>query len=180
MRRAHLLAAFTAQRIGEIVPAEWAEIDFEVGVWAVPRARMKRKETARGAHVVPLPPLLLAQLREWRRADGAGARYLCPAPRGDGHVTREAVEKFYRRGLGLSRKHSPHSWRSVFSTWARDAGKDDDLVEVQLDHATGTTTQTSYDRAKRIERRQELVTWHETTLIAARDGATVLPMVRER
>ena len=36
---------------------------------------------------------------------------------------REAVEKFYRRGLKLTGKHSPHSWRSVLSTWANDAGE---------------------------------------------------------
>jgi integrase len=67
----------------------------------------------------------------------------------------------------------------VLSTWARDAGKDRDAVEAQLDHATGSTTETSYDRSKRLERRREIVTWHEAGLIAARDGATVLPLERE-
>jgi integrase len=64
----------------------------------------------------------------------------------------------------------------VLSTWARDAGKDRDAVEAQLDHATGSTTETSYDRAKRLERRREIVAWHEAGLIAARNGATVLPI----
>jgi len=45
-------------------------------------------------------------MREWRRIDGKDAVYVCPAPRGDGHVTREAVEKFYRRGLNLTGQHS--------------------------------------------------------------------------
>jgi len=98
-----------------------------------------------------------------------------PAPRDDAAITREAIEKFYRRGLALTGKHSPHSWRSVLSTWARDAGKDADVIEAQLDHATGTTTQTSYDRASRFDRRRELLVWYEASLIAARDGALVLP-----
>jgi integrase len=178
VRRAHLIAAFTAQRIGEIVPAKWSEMDLESGIWTVPRERMKRKEAARGDHVVPLPLHLLADLKQWKDLDGDNAEYVCPAPRGEGFATREAVEKFYRRGLDLAGRHSPHSWRTVLSTWARDAGKDGDAVEAQLDHATGTITQTSYDRAKRLERRRELMHWHEEEMIAARNGAVVIPFSR--
>ena len=176
VRRAHLLAVFTAQRIGEIVGATWDEVDLQSAVWSIPRDRMKRKDEERGPHDVPIPPALLQQMREWRRADGDDAVYLCPSPHGEGPVTREAVEKFYRRGLQLTGKHSPHSWRSVLSTWANDAGEDSDAVEAQLDHVTGGTTKTSYDRAKRLQRRADLMSWHEQALIAARDGARVVDL----
>jgi integrase len=175
VRRAHLLTVFTAQRIGEIVPATWDEIDLRAGTWTIPRERMKRKDTERGPHVVPLPPLLLDQMREWKRTDGAG-EYVCPAPRGEGHITREAVEKFYRRGLDLANKHSPHAWRSVFSTWCRDVGKDSDVVEAQLDHVVGSKVQAAYDRAHRLDLRRELMQWYEGQLLAARDGADVVPI----
>jgi integrase len=176
VRRAHLIATFTAQRIGEIVGAIWDEVDLQSAIWSIPRDRMKRKDKERGPHLVPIPPRLLAQMKEWHRVDGQGQSYVCPAPRGDGPITREAVEKFYRRGLNLSGKHSPHSWRSVLSTWANDAGEDADAVEAQLDHATGTKTKTSYDRAKRLQRRADLMKWHEDALIAARDGAKVVQL----
>jgi len=178
VRRAHLLSAFTAQRIGEIVGATWDEIDLAAATWAIPRARMKRKDAERGPHVVPLPPRLLAEMREWRRADGEGAGWVCPAPHGGGPITREATEKFYRRGLGLARRHTLHGWRSVFSTWAGDAGKDRDAIEAHLDHATGGKVQTAYDRGTRLELRRALLAWHEAALIAARDGARVLPLKR--
>jgi integrase len=175
VRRAHALLVFLAQRVGEIVPAEWSEVDLEAATWSIPRTRMKRKDQKRGDHVVPLPRVLLAAMKEWRRADGDDARYVCPSPRGEGPITREATEKFYRITLDLAGKHSPHSWRTVFSTWARDAGKDRDAVEAQLDHVTGNVTETSYDRAQRLDRRRELLAWHEASLLAARDGAEVLP-----
>lgn len=178
VRRAHLLSTVTVQRIGEIVPAEWAEFDLENATWAVPRSRMKRKDEDRGDHIVPLPRYLLAELKEWRRIDGESAVYVCPAPKGIGSITREAVEKFYRRGLGLSGKHSPHSWRSVFSTWCREAGKDGDVIEAQLDHVIGSRVQASYDRAKRLDLRRDLLAWYETELLAARDGAEVIPLRR--
>ena len=176
VRRAHLLAVFTAQRIGEIVGARWDEFDLQAGAWSIPRERMKRKDAQRGPHVVPLPPQLLTLLREWHRADGDGAIYAAPAPHGDGPITREAIEKFYRRTLELTGKHSPHSWRSVFSTWGRDAGKDADAVEAQLDHMIGTKQAAAYDRAKRLEIRRELMAWYERQLLTARDGAKVVPL----
>ena len=111
--------------------------------------------------------------------DGHDAVYVCPAPRGDAPITREAVEKFYRRALNLSGKHSPHSWRSVLSTWANDAGEDADAVEAQRDHATGGKVKAAYDRAKRLQRRADLIAWHEAALIAARDGATVIDLSRQ-
>jgi integrase len=153
-----------------------AEVDPAAGVWSIPRERMKRKDIERGPHLVPIPPRLLTSLKEWRRADGDAAEFAMPAPRGSGAVTREGVEKFYRRTLELERKHSPHSWRAVLSTWGNDAGEDSDAVEAQLDHVTGPPTKAAYDRAKRLARRAELMSWHEDALIAARDGAKVLPL----
>jgi integrase len=174
VRRAHLLCAFTAQRIGEIVGAQWGEFDLVGGTWAIPRARMKRKDPERGPHQIPLPPGLLAMLREWHRADGEGAIWVCPAPRADAPVTREAVEKFYNRALGLTGQHGPHGWRSVFSTWSYEAGDDRDTIEAQLDHVTGGKVQVAYDRGARVELRRKLIAKHEQRLIAARDGAKVV------
>ena len=174
IQRAHTLLAFTVQRVGEVVPAEWSEFDLDKGNWSIPRARMKRKDAQRGPHVVPLPPALVKELRAWREADGDGSLYVCPAPRDpDKHITPEAVERHYRIVLKLERIHSPHSWRSAFSTISRDAGKDADVIEAQLDHVVGNKVASAYDRAHRLELRRELMAWYEDKLIAARDGATV-------
>ncbi len=179
VQRAHLLCAFTAQRIGEVVPARWTEFDLDAGTWSIPRERMKRKDAQRGPHVVPLPPGLLGYMRDWHRIDG-GNGFVCPAPQADAPITREAVEKFYNRTLKLAGIHSPHSWRSVFSTWGREAGKDPDAIESQLDHAVGSQVQQAYDRADRLESRRALVGWHESKLLAARDGAQVISLAERR
>lgn len=179
--RAHLLLAFTAQRVSEVVGAQWVEFDFAKGIWSIPRERMKRKDAARGPHVIPLPPVLLAALRAWREADGDSSGYVCPAPRDpEKSVTPEGCEKFYRDALKLQGKHSPHSWRSAFSTICREAGKDGDTVEAQLDHVVGTKVAAAYDRAQRLELRRTLMDWYESTLLAARDGAKVVTLGRSR
>lgn len=180
VRRAHLLTVFTAQRISEVANAEWSEFDLGAGLWSIPRSRMKRKDAARGAHVIPLPPRLLAMLVEWKRADGEGARWVCPSPTRNGPIVIDSVEKFYRRTLGLAGQHSPHSWRSVFSTWCRDAGKDGDVIESQLDHVVGSKVAQAYDRSNRFDLRLALVRWYEQQLIAARDGAQVVAITTKR
>jgi integrase len=179
VQRAHVLCAFTAQRISEVVGAEWVEVNFEAATWTIPRARMKRHDPQLGPHVIPLPPGLLARMREWHRID-EGTGYVCASPTTDSHISREAVEKFYNRTLHLAGKHSPHAWRSVFSTWSRDAGKDRDAIEKQLDHAVGNEVQQAYDRADRLDIRREIVNAHEQTLIAARDGATIISIAQRR
>jgi integrase len=177
VQRAHLLLAFCVQRIGEVVAATWDEIDLEAGLWSIPRERMKRKDPTRGPHLVPIPPRLLSAMRAWRREDGEAARHVCLGARKSraGHISRESVEKFYRDTLGLAGKHSPHSWRSTFSTSARDAGKEPEVIEAQLDHVVGTKVAAAYDRAKRLKLRRALMTWYEQRLLELRDRAPTSP-----
>jgi integrase len=175
--RAHVLVAFTAQRIAEVVGAAWSEIDVDKATWTIPRSRMKLKDPKRGPHVVPLPPELVAEIKRWRVIDAKDARLVCPAPRdGEKPITPEGVEKFYREVLKLVGEHSPHSWRTTFKTWCADAGKPRDVSEAQIDHAIGDKTETAYDRAKRLELRRELMRWYERELITVRDGAEVVAL----
>ncbi len=177
IQRAHVLLAFTAQRVSEVVGATWDEFDLAKGVWRIPRHRMKKKDADRGPHEVPLPPKLVASLTDWQDADDGSSDFVCPAPRdAEKSITPEGVEKFYRDVLKLSGKHSPHSWRSTFSTICREAGRDGDVVEAQLDHQVGNKVASAYDRAKRLGLRADLMKWYEGTLTAARDGARVVDL----
>ena len=99
--QAHLLLAFTCQRVSEVVGATWDEIDFDTALWTVPRNRMKMKEDQRPDQVIPLPPILLSQLRRWH--DVSNSDYVCPGPRSGNPVSREAVEKCYPDHPWLSR-----------------------------------------------------------------------------
>lgn len=176
VRRAHALAAFTAQRIGPIVAATWDQFDLETGIWRIPREAMKIKSAARDDFLCPLPPALLQDLRKWHSMRGAQP-YVCPAPRDPmTPIVGEALEKFYRRTLGLAGQHSPHSWRSALKTVAKEARRDREIVETQLDHALGGSAEQAYDRSQLLDARRELMTWWEATLTAARDGAQVIPI----
>jgi len=176
VRMAHRLCAFTAMRIGNIVEAEWKEfhLDDAQPTWVIPRAKMK--VTSRPIdHRIPLSPEIAAELRQWKNVFGDKG-YVFPSPQGGKHIGRESIEKVYRVTLGLDGKHSPHGWRSSFSTLARDNGYSRDVVELALDHAHDNEVARAYDRGERFDERVKLFQWWGTQLAAAQRGATVIPL----
>lgn len=176
VRMAHRLCAFTAMRIGNVVDAEWKEfhLDEEQAVWIIPRKKMK-VATRDIDHRVPLSPEIAAELLRWREMFG-GKGYVFPSPQGGKHIGRESIEKVYRITLALGGKHSPHGWRSAFSTLARDNGFARDAVELALDHAHDNEVARAYDRGERFGDRVKLFNWWGKQLAAAQRGATVIPL----
>ena len=176
VRMAHRLCAFTAARIGNAVNAEWREfhLNSEQPVWIIPRAKMK-VATRDIDHRVPLCPDIAAELRHWQGVFG-GRGFVFPSPTGNKHIGRESIEKVYRVTLGFEGKHSPHGWRSAFSTLARDQGFARDVVELALDHAHDNEVARAYDRGERFTQRVELLNWWGEQLTAAQRGAKIIPL----
>lgn len=175
VRMAHRLCAFTAARIGNVVNAEWREfeLDGEQPVWVIPRAKMK--VAIRDIdHRLPLCPEIAAELRQWHGLS-RGRGFVFPSPTGGAHIGRESIEKAYRVTLGLDGKHSPHGWRSAFSTLARDNAFARDAVELALDHAHDNEVARAYDRGERFVQRIELFNWWGKQLAAAQRGAKMVP-----
>jgi len=176
VRMAHRLLAFTAARIGNVVNAEWREfhLDDEQPVWIIPRAKMK-VATPGTDHRVPLNSEIAGELRQWQGVFG-GRGFVFPSPAGGQHIGRESIEKVYRVTLGLSGKHSPHGWRSAFSTLARDQGFARDVVELAFDHAHDNQVARAYDRGERFTQRVELLNWWGKELAAVEHGAKIIPL----
>lgn len=176
VRMAHRLCAFSSARIGNIVNAEWREfhLDDEQPVWIIPRAKMK-VATRDIDHRIPLSPEIAAELRQWREIFGSRG-FVFPSPQGGKHIGRESIEKVYRVTLKLEGKHSPHGWRSAFSTLARDQGFARDVVELALDHAHDNDVARAYDRGERFTQRVELFNWWGEQLAAAQRGAKIIPL----
>ena len=176
VRMAHRLTAFTVARISNIVQAEWKEFDLdaEVPLWTIPRAKMKAHDRLHD-HKVVLCPKIAEELREWREVMG-GKGYLFPGAAGGQHVTREALEKAYRVTLGLEDKHTPHGWRAAFATLARDESEGNfgrEVVELTLDHVADTDVARAYDRGERLTQRLKLMTWWGEQLTRMQRGADV-------
>ena len=174
---AHRLCAFApGARISNIVAAEWSEFDLDADApaWTIPRGKMKARDRAHD-HRIILGPAIAEELRKWKSATG-GAGYLFSGGTGKAHITRESLEKVYRRTLGLADKHTPHGWRAAFSTLTRDEGFDRDAVELALDHVHDNEIVRAYDRGERLQQRIRLARWWSDQLTQAQRGAEVVRM----
>lgn len=180
VRVAHRLCAFTATRISNVVLAEWSEFDLAASppLWIVPRAKMKMKDRKHD-HKIILGPTIAAELRAWRSLT-KGRGLVFPSPLDPKKpLTREALEKLYRVTLGLADRHTPHGWRSAFSTLAREEGGfEHDVVELALDHVHASEVVRAYDRGERLQQRIKLMTWWDGELAQAQRGAEVVPLQR--
>jgi integrase len=170
----HRLCAFTVARIGNVLTAEWPEfgLDGDLPTWTIPREKMKAKDRDHD-HTIYLGPTITAELRH-RRADSGGKGYVLPSPTGRTVITHEALEKAYRTTLGMRGIHSPHSWRSSFSSLAHDGGFGHDTIEMALDHLHGSAVAQAYDRGQRREERIKLAYWWDAQLTAAQHGGQPL------
>jgi integrase len=128
-------------------------------------------------HKVVLAPSIVAELRRWR-SDTGGKGPVFPSPQGGKHISRESLEKAYRVTLRLEGKHSPHGWRSAFSTLGRDEGFAREIVELTLDHVHDNEVARAYDRGERMEQRKKLMHWWAERLVAAQSGAPILESPR--
>lgn len=180
VRLAHRLCAFSVARISNVVAAEWSEfhLNDETPMWVIPRQKMKAKDRHHD-HKIILGATITAELRSWRETKG-GKGHVFPSPQGGKHITRESLEKVYRVTLGLGNKHSPHGWRSAFSTLARDDGFERDAVELVLDHVHDSDVVRAYDRGERLEQRKKLMAWWDAQLTQAQRGADVVSLAKRK
>jgi integrase len=69
----------TGVRAGEMISAEWADIDLAAALWRIPRAKIKTRADMREDHfAVPLPPESIAWLTRLHQL-AAGSRWVLPA-----------------------------------------------------------------------------------------------------
>ena len=155
-----MLCAYSAARIANVVAARWIdlELDSTPAIWTIPRSTMK-VQTRANHHRIPLIGKIVEELRRWRDLNKHAAWCFPSSAGAHTHVTREGVEKLYRVTLGLAGKHSPHGWRSAFSTLARETGFEREVVELALDHAHDDDVARAYDRGERFQKRIEIYEW---------------------
>jgi integrase len=171
---AHRLCAFTAARIGNVVEAQWKEFNLEAEppTWTIPREKMKAKDRHQD-HKVILSQRIAQELLAWRKAWNVQANseayvFTSLAKLGSTRpISRESVEKAYRELLDLKDQHSPHGWRSAFSTLARENGFERDVVELALDHVHDNEVVRAYDRGERLSERIRLMNWWGEQLATA-------------
>lgn len=163
----------TVVRTVELRCAEWSELNLDAAIWNVPASRMKMREP----HAVPLSDQAVALLRALQPLTGNG-RYVFPGRKDrEQPLTHEAIRDVFNRA-GYAGKFSPHGVRSTFSTYFNEANVDPELIELTLAHAERNKVRGSYNHAKKMEPRRQLLQQWANLSDAWLQGAEVLPFHR--
>lgn len=147
-------AILTAARTGEVLGAQWGEMDLAAKLWTVPAARMK----AGRVHRVPLsePALaVLANMQKLRTVDGPDA-VIFPGGRASKPLSIMAMTMVLRR---MKRGDvTVHGFRSTFRDWsAEESHFPREVAEAALAHTLGNKVEAAYRRGDLFEKRRRLM-----------------------
>ncbi len=157
----------TAARTGEVLGADWNEIDLDRKVWTVPASRMK----AGREHRVPLSDAALEILEQQRLSwfEVEGRRHRKTASQGEGPVGPVFVGLLAGRGLSNMAMLSvlrrmgrgdltSHGFRSTFRDWAAEKSSyPGELVEMALAHTIANKVEAAYRRGDLYDKRRGLM-----------------------
>jgi integrase len=145
------LQLVTAQRKGEIVSAEWSEIDLDSGWWIIPGDKAKNENH----HRVPLSKLSLSLLTKLKAISGQ-SRWLFPSPKADTHLGSTAIDHALRKNLICfeeTEQFTPHDLRRTAASHMTALGISRLVVSKILNHVEGSVTaiydRHSYDKEKK-------------------------------
>jgi integrase len=147
--RALEFAVLTAGRTGEVLGAQWSEIDLQAKVWTIPAARMKSGRE----HRVPLSDAavaLLEQMQKVRQND-----HVFPGDR-RAALSNMALLMLLRR-MGRA-DLTAHGFRSTFRDWAAERTNfPNEVVEMALAHVVSDKVEAAYRRGDLFEKRRKMM-----------------------
>lgn len=170
------LQLITGQRKGEIVGAEWRDIDLDNTWWTIPKEKAKNNLP----HRVPLSPLALKLLKEIKDRS-KGSPFLFPSPtKKESHITEPAIDRAIRNNRELFdiEHFVPHDLRRTVASQITAMGIPRLTVSKILNHVesgiTAVYDRHSYDKEKRTalnkwsKRLEQIVTKPQTKFSTSR------------
>ena len=162
------LEALTFVRPIELRLAEWQEVDLKKAEWRIPLERMKMKRP----HLVPLSTQAVEIFTELYKRTGYG-RFVFPsikAPAGDIPMS-ESTSLSALRSLGYTKEQMcMHGFRAMASTILNENEWNPDAIEMQLAHFVKNAVRPSYNHAKLLGIRREMMQWYADYLDALKNG----------
>jgi integrase len=148
--RALEFTILTTARSGEVLGAQWDEIDLANALWVIPAMRMK----AGNEHRVALSAPALALLRALPRDADSPFVFIGSRP-GKG-LSKPAMLRVLS-DMGHD-NITTHGFRSCFSDWSHEqTSHANHTIEISLAHSVGTEVEKSYRRGDMIAKRVKLM-----------------------
>lgn len=147
--------ALTFVRTGEMIGAQWIEIDREKAEWRIPVERMKM----RNVHIVPLSQQAIVALDELKQYTGHKPFLFASSRASVKHISNNTV-LFALYRMGYHGRMTGHGFRGLASTVLNEHGFRSDVIERQLAHSERDGVRAAYNHAEYLpERRQMMQYW---------------------
>lgn len=172
-KHAMQLLSLTFVRTGELIGAQWNEINWEREEWHIPKERMKMKRP----HVVPLSRQALAILRKLHPNTGHHEFIFYSAASACKHMSNGTVLMALKR-MGYHGRMTGHGFRTLASTILNEKGYAPDVIERQLAHEDQDKIRAAYNRAEYLLERKKMMQDYADLLerITHQPGSNVLMM----
>jgi len=152
VRCAMRLAPYLFCRPGELVAAEWGDIDLERAEWSFHVSKVDIP------HVVPLPTQAVGILRDLYQLTGRGRYVFAQASNPDDHISTDTV-RLAVRSCGVPKDlFTPHGFRAMARTLLHEVlHYKPEVIEKQLSHAVPDANGTAYNRTMFLEERRKMM-----------------------
>jgi len=143
-----------------LIKAKWPEVNFEAGIWTIPKERMK----ARRPHNVYLSRQAIEILTALKSCAGSSP-YILPSrhdprthisPGSLNRLTASTVEQAKSRDIPLE-SFTLHDLRRTGSTILNEVGFNGDWIEKCLAHEQGHSSRGVYNKAQYAEQRRHML-----------------------
>jgi len=140
----------TAARTGEVMGANWAEIDIDKALWTIPAERTKTDVE----HRVPLSTSVIALLEHMREI--SSSEFVFPGAKAGKPLSSMAFLQLLKRmGRG---DLTAHGFRSTFRDWAAErTAFPREVAEMALAHTIGDKVEAAYRRGDLFEKRRKMM-----------------------
>ncbi|PIX04300.1 MAG: integrase [Gallionellales bacterium CG_4_8_14_3_um_filter_54_18] len=169
------LMALTFTRTGELINAEWKEIDLDRAEWLIPAERMKMRRP----HLVPLSVQAVAVFREAAKLSGCRV-HVFPNRNDPSKPASNAIILRALGRMGYTGKMTGHGFRSAASTMLNENkskwGIHKDTIELQLAHVEKNASRAAYNFAEYLDERRAMMQQWADYLDKLKAGAEVIQM----
>lgn len=150
------LLALTFVRTGELIAAEWNEINWDRQEWMIPAERMKMRRD----HLVPLSKQALAIFKNLHAVTGKRDFVFFSPGNKSKYISNNAALSALKR-MGYAGRMTGHGFRALASTILNEQRKyHPDVIEKQLAHAERNEVRAAYNRADYLlERKKMMQEW---------------------
>ena len=145
----------TGVRTQELRFARWQDIDLDKGVWNIPAEVMKMKRP----HVVPLSMQVAELFGSLKPMTGGYPLVFIGRNDQRKPISKESINQVIEL-LGYKGRLTGHGFRHTMSTILHEQGYNSAWIETQLAHVDKNSIRGTYNHAKYLDGRREMLQWY--------------------